>query len=378
MWGNNGFILLRNPENRLLLRMFVAYNGLVMFKRSVRSRITDFLYDHSKLKGTLNWGYAVLLCTLSALIFTIGYKFFLVPRDLITQADHYRLVSGGASGVSQTVIMALELIPGSFSDLISENEDFVYSILYFAINVPIVILAWFGIGKRFTIITLLNIVEISLFTNLLSIEVIEDTIISPISKFVDLFGGGLLSRAIFAGVCTGLSSALTFKVDASSGGIDVISYYIALKKSTLVGKYSAYLNGGILIVYTILSATKVGWGELASLEIVSSALFSIIYLIVTMVVIDMINLRNKKMKVEVVTDKPELVHVLMANIPHGATIIHGEGAFSGQQKTIIEMVISSYEVNQTVKIIRETDPATFVQVTELKQVYGHFYIKPIK
>lgn len=378
MWGNNGFILLRNPENRLLLRMFVAYNGLVMFKRSLRSRITDFLYDHSKLKGTLNWGYAVLLCTLSALIFTIGYKFFLVPRDLITQADHYRLVSGGASGVSQTVIMALELIPGSFSELISENEDFVYSILYFAINVPIVILAWFGIGKRFTIITLLNIVEISLFTNLLSIEVIEDVIIAPVSKFVDLFGGGLLSRAIFAGVCTGLSSALTFKVDASSGGIDVISYYIALKKSTLVGKYSAYLNGGILIVYTILSATKVGWGELASLEIVSSALFSIIYLIVTMVVIDMINLRNKKMKVEVVTDKPELVHVLMANIPHGATIIHGEGAFSGQQKTIIEMVISSYEVNQTVKIIRETDPATFVQVTELKQVYGHFFIKPIK
>ena len=95
-------------------------------------------------------------------------------------------------------------------------------------------------------------------------------------------------------------------------------------------------------------------------------------------VIDMINLRNKKMKVEVVTDNPGLVQVLMANIPHGATVIHGQGAFSGRQKTIIEMVISSYELSRTVKVIRETDPNTFVEVTELKQVYGHFYIKPIK
>lgn len=349
-----------------------------MKRRTVKSRVSDYLYDHHAVKETLNWTYALFLCTISAIVFTIGYKFFLVPRDVIAEADHFRLVSGGASGVSQTIIMALELIPGSFATLVENNEDFVYSILYFLVNVPIIVLAWFGIGKRFTIITLINIVEISLFTNLFSTEWFEDYIVGPVSLFVSNYGGGMISRAIFAGVCTGLSSALTFKIDASSGGIDVISYYIALKKSTLAGKYGVYLNGCILTVYSLLAATKMGWGTQQGMEVMSCALFSIIYLIVTMVVIDMINLRNKKMKIEVVTDKPELVQVLMANIPHGATVIHGEGAFSGRPKTIIEMVISSYEVNQTVKVIRETDPSTFVQVTELKQVYGHFYIKPIK
>ena len=345
------------------------------------SKINDFLYDHSRLKSTVSWAYALFICTVSALIFTIGYKFFLVPRDIISTAGDgapiLRLVSGGASGLSQTIIVALELLPDSFADLVVKNEDLIYSILYFLVNVPIIILAWVGVGKRFTIITLVNIVEISLFTNLLSIEWVENTIIDPIAAYVE-DNGGLLARAIFAGVCTGLSSALTFKVDASSGGIDVIAYYIALKKSTLVGRYSAYINACILIVYSILAAINIGWADKSAFDVVAAALYSIVYLIVTMCVIDMINLRNKKMKVEVVTDNPGLVQVLMANIPHGATVIHGEGAFSGRQKTIIEMVISSYELSRTVKVIRETDPNTFVEVTELKQVYGHFYIKPIK
>lgn len=345
------------------------------------SKINDFLYDHSRLKSTVSWTYALFICTVSALIFTIGYKFFLVPRDIISTVEDgapvLRLVSGGASGLSQTIIMALELFPDSFADLVVKNEDLIYSILYFLVNVPIIILAWVGVGKRFTIITLVNIVEISLFTNLLSIEWVENTIIDPIAIYVEE-NGGLLARAIFAGVCTGLSSALTFKVDASSGGIDVIAYYIALKKSTLVGRYSAYINACILIVYSILAAINIGWADKSAFDVVAAALYSIVYLIVTMCVIDMINLRNKKMKVEVVTDNPGLVQVLMANIPHGATVIHGEGAFSGRQKTIIEMVISSYELSRTVKVIRETDPSTFVEVTELKQVYGHFYIKPIK
>lgn len=345
------------------------------------SKINDFLYDHSRLKSTVSWAYALFICTVSALIFTIGYKFFLVPRDIISTVEEgapvLRLVSGGASGLSQTIIVALELLPDSFADLVVKNEDLIYSILYFLVNVPIIILAWVGVGKRFTIITLVNIVEISLFTNLLSIEWLEVNVIEPIAHYVEI-NGGLLARAIFAGVCTGLSSALTFKVDASSGGIDVVAYYIALKKSTLVGKYSAYINAGILIVYSILAAINIGWADESAFDVVASALYSIVYLIVSMCVIDMINLRNKKMKVEVVTDNPGLVQVLMANIPHGATVIHGEGAFSGRQKTIIEMVISSYELNRTVKVIRETDPNTFVEVTELKQVYGHFYIKPIK
>lgn len=342
-------------------------------KKTVRSKINDYLYDHKVLKEGLNWTWAIIVSTLSALSFAIGYKCFLVPNHL-AEMHELKLVSGGASGISQTIIAALRLIPG-FPD--GQNfEDLMYGILYFAVNVPIFLLAFFGIGKRFAIITLINVAEVSLFTNLLG-NTPDKGLIDTVARFVDA-NGGLLSRAVFGGIFVGLSTALTFKIDASSGGIDTVAYYISIKKSTLVGKYSTIINFCTITVFTLLSVTKIGWSNKDASQMIGCVLFSVLYMLVVMFVVDTINLRNKKVRISVVTANPDLASVLLANIPHGATLIHGSGAFSKQDKTIIEMVVSSYEIKSTVKIIQEVDPTAFVSVTELKQVYGRFFIKPIK
>ena len=342
-------------------------------KKTVRSKINDYLYDHKVLKEGLNWTWAIIVSTLSALSFAIGYKCFLVPNYL-SAAHELKLVSGGASGISQTIIAALRLIPG-FPD--GQNfEDFMYGILYFAVNVPIFLLAFFGIGKRFAIITLINVAEVSLLTNLLG-NTPEEGLIDTVAKFADA-NGGLLSRAIFGGIFVGLSTALTFKIDASSGGIDTVAYYISIKKSTLVGKYSTIINCCTITVFTLLTVTKMGWSNNDAFKIIGCVLFSVLYMLVVMLVVDTINLRNKKVRISVVTSNPDLASVLLANIPHGATLIHGSGAFSKQDKSFIEMIVSSYEIKSTVKIIQEADPTAFVSVTELKQVYGRFFIKPIK
>ena len=47
-----------------------------MKRRTIKSRVSDYLYDHHGVKETLNWTYALFLCTVSAIVFTIGYKFF--------------------------------------------------------------------------------------------------------------------------------------------------------------------------------------------------------------------------------------------------------------------------------------------------------------
>jgi uncharacterized membrane-anchored protein YitT (DUF2179 family) len=190
--------------------------------------------------------------------------------------------------------------------------------------------------------------------------------------------GKMLSRALFAGVCTGLSSALAFKVDISAGGIDVISYYIALKKSTSVGKYTILLNSFTVILFAILTATKAHWDSTISADAFATVLYSFLYMLVVMLVIDLIHVRNKKCEVKVVTKLDNLSDVLLANIPHGATILKGKGAFSGEDKDIIWMVISSYEVESLVKLVQKEDPHAFIQVTTLNQVYGRFFQRPIK
>ncbi|MBQ9457163.1 MAG: YitT family protein [Bacilli bacterium] len=345
-----------------------------MKKRSFKARFEDVVYDHPFLKASLHEGFSVLIMVFSAFLFAFGFKCFISPANLAEMADGHRLVSGGVSGVAQVILLIGDLCSNHG---VTGNHlyDTLYSIMYFGLNVPLFILAWRGIGKRFTILTLMNVGLVSVFNVVLGF--FDEPILFKIAEFC-AENGNLITRAVFAGVCTGVSSAIAYRVGASAGGMDVIAYYIALKKSTLVGRYSVYINAVTMSIYTVLSITESGWGTVEASHAFVATLFSVVYLIMTMLVVDIINQRNKKVRVEVISNLPDLGQIVMANIPHGATIVKGTGAFTGAEKYIVTVIISMYEVKKTVQIIRNADPAAFVTVVELKQVYGNFFIPPIK
>ena len=353
-------------------------------KRTFKQKVVDKLYDHPILKRSLTDGWTVIGMLVSAFLFAFGFKCFIAPNYIMTQQTLngealepvLKLVSGGLSGISQVVIEFVELV--SNHAITGANAyTLVYSLLYFGLNIPIFFIAFFGIGKRFAIMTAINVGFVALFNNLLALGDGENGIITQISYWANE-NGGLLSRAIFGGVCTGLSSALAYKCDASAGGIDVIAYWFALKKSAQVGRYSLFINAVTITLFTILSILEYGVPNSEAAHVFVASLFSIIYLLVCVVVIDMINLRNKKMKISVVTEMEDLAKIIISNVPHGATVVTGKGAYSGKEKYIIEIVVSSYEVKQTVTIIREADPRAFVEVMELKQVFGRFHLPPIR
>ena len=251
-----------------------------------------------------------------------------------------------------------------------------FSVLYFVINIPVIILSFFGIGKRYTLLTLINVLETSIFTELLNPEKIE--VIYQIGQYVSAHGG-LLARVIFGGATTGLSTAIAFKGDLSTGGIDVIAYWIALKKRTAVGKYSVIMNGITLTLFTIFSCALDGWGNTAIVgEHFARAVFSVVYLFVTALVVDRIHTRNKKVKVQIVTNEEELGQVIISHLPHAATMIKGKGVYSNADRYIFDIVISSYELNSAIKLIKQEDPNAFIEVLPLEQVEGRFYMRPIK
>ena len=97
-----------------------------------------------------------------------------------------------------------------------------------------------------------------------------------------------------------------------------------------------------------------------------------------MILIDIINVRNKKVQLQIITSNQELPRYLLASVPHGATVVKAKGAFSGEDRLMIYMVISSLEMKGVIKSIREIDPKSFINVTPLNQVYGHFYSRPVR
>lgn len=331
-----------------------------------KAKANDWLYDHQVAKNGLDYLGGFLLSTLSALCFAFGFNCFIDLQGVSEAVAVGKFVSGGMSGISQNVVLFLELCGLKLSD-----EHMIISLLYFILNVPMIVLAFVGIGKRYAIFTLINVVETSLLIRLLAagnVSVINDMAIYVNSN------GGLLARVIFGGVTTGLSTALAFKGDFSTGGVDIISYYISLKKGTLVGKYNGIINGTTFILFTLFSCLRDG--QIA--DHCATILFSIVYLFVSILVIDSINVRNKKLKVEVVTDNQELGQWLISYIGHGATMFRGEGVYSGKEKFVFTIIVSSPQLNSIISAIKKEDPNAFVNVMTLLKVHGRFFDKPIR
>lgn len=340
-----------------------------------REKLNTFVYNHIWLKYFIDYGVTFLMSVLSAAIFAFGVNCFLDPAALGgPMSNSVTLVSGGSSGVAQVFLLILET-----AGIDITNRSLVFSIAYLTVNIPLIILAFVGIGKRFAIFTLVNVSSAFLFSN-----IFHGDVFLHIALYVSEYGG-LLPRALFAGICTGISSAIAYKWETSAGGFDVVSYYVSLRKSTTAGKYGVMINSVIIGLFTILTAVKGGTVFYAGdvlLEpwavAIGSMWFSIVYLLTVMLVIDVINVRNKKVQIQIFTDNKDLPKYLLATIPHGATIVNATGAFSGKDRYLIYMVVSSLELKHVIKTIRKFDQKSFINVTPLNQVYGHFYSRPIR
>ncbi len=331
----------------------------------LQKRTNSFLYNHLWLKFIVDYGFALIATLFSAAIFALSINVFLQPSVLGGEcANIQSLVSGGSSGAAQ-VFNLLFQINGI---TIPNNPSLLFSIFYLVINLPLIYIAFRYIGKRFAVFTVINVVSVFILTNAMQGQFFVD-----IALFVNGHGG-MLARALFAGMCTGLSSAIAYKIDSSAGGFDIISYYFSERKSSLAGKYGVIINSIIIAAFSIItSITTSEWGEGIGL-----IFFSSVYLLTVMLVIDVINVRNKKAQIQIITNKKDLARLLLANIPHGATVVNAKGAYSENERYIIYMVVSTTEIKHAVKVIRELDPESFVNVTSLQQVYGHFHMKPIK
>lgn len=327
-------------------------------REKLKKRINNYLFDHPVQKYGLEYLFTFVMAVASAFIFAFGFRLFLSPVNL--GVGQYRIVSGGISGLAQ-IIAKLVIDLMGVSNLSRANLQ---SILYFIINIPIMALAWFGIGKRFMLFSFVNVISVSLFISIIPES--WETLIVLDSDF---------SRAIFAGICTGISSALAYKADTSAGGLDVITYYFANRKSTAVGKYAVAFNMTIVLIYTILSIIQGGDVGQAAF---TSLIYSVVYLFTTAMVVDAINQRNKKAQVQVITSKENMAKILISNFPHGCTIVKGKGAFSGEERIVLYMSVSTNEVRHVVKVVQAIDSHAFVNITSLQQVYGKFYIRPIK
>ncbi len=369
----------------------------------VRARrgVKDFFLDHPRTNFCSEQLVLLVLELVSAFIFAYGFRAFIAPSrvpwnvieeqglqlikdnplfnfdqaqyealDLATAAslvNPSHLVSGGASGIGQ-VLTRIVLLCG----VTSIPSQTLQSLFYFVVNLPIIILGFLKVGKKFTFYSLVNVILTS---------ILIDAIPQSWCELINIYDDNL-ARALAGGLTTGVSSGLALRIGTSTGGVDIISLYVAEKKGTTVGKYSLIMNTCTVITYTVLcffhapADGGVDAFENGATQLTMS-LYTIIYFFTQTIIVDSLNTKNKKTELQVFTTSKVMNRVLVHGFPHACTIQEGRGGYSGAPLNVIYIVVSHSEVKKAIRIMHQVDPSCFISVLSTKQVYGKFYTKPI-
>ena len=265
---------------------------------------------------------------LYGLLSSIAVNFFFQPGHVY---------SSGATGLAQV----LSALGQRFFNL-----EIPIAATFYAINIPLMLLAWKQIGHRFTIFTFITVTFSSLF-----IQVIPVVTLTP----------DPLINAIFGGLVMGTGIGYALRNNVSSGGTDIVSLTVRKKTGRDVGRISLIVNGVIMIFAGVIF----GWRY---------ALYSMVTIFVSSRVTDAIYTKQKKLQAMIITTHPKRVtKILHKKLHHGVTRIDSvQGTYTGEHKTILIAVITRYEYNDFKYYMRKADPFAFISISENVKIIGRF------
>jgi len=262
-----------------------------------------------------------------SLLIAVSLNFFLINANVF---------ASGFTGAAQ-------LVSSIFSDFVGVNVS--TGLLLFLFNIPVLILGWIKIGRSFTIYSIISVIFSSMFLQFLPIISISDDI---------------LLNAVFGGVIGGVGVGIVLKIGASTGGMDIVAMVLSRMYDKPIGIYFFVLNGIIVVMA----------GSLYNLE---NALYTIVALYVSTVVIDSLHTRHEKLTVMIITDKAEAIQeAIYEKMIRGITVLPAKGAYSGEERKMLYLVITRYELYELEKIISTIDENAFTNIVETVDVFGKF------
>ena len=277
----------------------------------------------------------LVVAVIGELIAAAALNLFIVPLHLYT---------GGLMGVCQLLrTLASDYLGMSF------GAYDVAGILYFLLNIPILLVAYKNLGRGFVIKTLICTLSFSLFYSLLpspSVPVVED----------------YLTACLLGGILAGVGSGLVLTCGASGGGLDIVGLCLSKRGSRFtVGKFSLTFNAVLYTACLFLFSPEV-------------AIYSVIYNFFTSMVLDRVHQQNVSVQALIFTrgDEDALARFIIENLGRSVTYWEGIGAYSGENVHVLCVCLSKYEIEEMLHAVHTIDPNAFFTVQEGVRVYGNF------
>lgn len=262
-----------------------------------------------------------LIC-LGSLLVAVSINGILIP---------HQFVSGGFIGVALVIHYLFPSFP--------------LAVLYLLLNVPVFVLGWTFVGRRFFLYSILGMVIFSAAIAWIHVPLpVHDKILS----------------ALLAGIITGIGAGIILRSWGSSGGTDILSVILLNRFSIRIGTTILTFN---VIVLTAASL-------FFSLD---AALYTLIYIYVASQIINLVltGLSQRKALFIISPKWQEISRKVLDKVGRGVTLIRGQGGYSGQDEQILYTVITLRDLHRIKEIIRQMDPSAFMVVHDTLEVMGH-------
>ena len=263
---------------------------------------------------------------MACMIMAVGLNMFLVPKTI---------APGGLSGLSV---------------VISKLTGFPVSNILFTISTPLLLFSVKILGKKDAIKTFIGMAILTL-----SLKVTE-----PLST-ISLTDNTLLA-AISGSILVGLSLGILFRIDASTGGTDLIALMLnRIIPSIPVSKCLSMIDGTVVVLAGVVNMNF------------ETGLYSAIALYIMVKIIDTITAGFDYAKAFfIITEKKDILQeAIIRDLSRGATILDAKGGYTNEDKNVMLVVVNQKKQEVALKkMVKELDEKSFIIVTDVYEVLG--------
>ena len=262
---------------------------------------------------------------MACMIMAVGLNMFLVPKTI---------APGGLSGLSV---------------VISKLTGFPVSNILFTISTPLLLYSVKILGKKDAIKTFIGMAILTL-----SLKVTE-----PLST-ISLTDNTLLA-AISGSILVGLSLGILFRIDASTGGTDLIALMLnRIIPSIPVSKCLSMIDGTVVVLAGVVNMNF------------ETGLYSAIALYIMVKIIDTITAGFDYAKAFfIITEKKDVLQEAIIELNRGITILDAKGGYTNEDKNVMLVVVNQKKQEVALKkMVKELDEKSFIIVTDVYEVLG--------
>ncbi|NLV21661.1 MAG: YitT family protein [Syntrophomonadaceae bacterium] len=288
----------------------------------IKKPINGMTSGLKKFRETISWR-DILGILLGSFVLALSVQLILVPVHMLT---------GGVTGIA----IILKFLTGVDIWL-----------WYIGLNIPIFIAGYKFISKRFALYSLIGMLSLTFFLG------------TATGLQIDLGLDNLLLAAVLGGVISGLGIGITLRSKGSTGGLDIIAVIINNYWGYHIGSISFYVNLVILSIFLLTS----------NLEL---ALFSAISIFISGRMMDKVQTGSNVSKSVMIISShcSDIAGEILGNLHRGCTFLNGRGAYTGENRDIIMVTVSTTQLPRLKEIVFQIDPNAFITISEAMEVLG--------